>query len=276
MGILEKINHQLSGQGPRKIVFLHGLIGSGNNWSRTVRLFDPTEFTVLTYDQRGHGRSFQPVSGYTAADYTSDLLELTDTLQWPTFDLVGHSMGGRVALEFASLHPSKLRSLTIEDIGVAASPSNTSRIESLINRVPTPFSDRKAAKAYFFGPFIESLNGANDAKDLANFFYANLAEKQNPNDGSKFVDWRFYKQGIFDTLQDGRSKDRSIAWSEIAVPTLLIRGQSSKDLPESEYQRMLSLNPNCVGVEIKDSGHWVHFDQPQLFYEQLYSFLKSH
>jgi esterase len=276
MRILEKINHQFTGQGPRKIVFLHGLIGSGNNWSRTIRLFDPTEFTVLTYDQRGHGRSFQPVTGYSAAEYTTDLLEITQELNWPNFDLVGHSMGGRVALEFASLHPQKLRTLTIEDIGVAASPGNTSRIESLITRVPTPFLDRKSAKSYFFGPFIESLNGAKDAQDLANFFYANLVEKESPTDGIKSVDWRFYKQGIIDTLHDGRSKDRSEAWSKIQQPTLLIRGQNSKDLPESEYQRMLELNPKCKGVVIPDSGHWVHFDQPQAFYEQLYSFLKVH
>jgi len=275
VGILSKINHQISGQGPRKLVFLHGLIGSGNNWSRVVRLFDPNEFTILTYDQRGHGRSFQPPTGYGANDFAGDLLEAINELNWSQIDLVGHSMGGRVALTFASLYPEKLKSLTIEDIGIEPRPANTSKIESYITRVPTPFADRKSAKSYLFGPFIDSLTGASNAKDLANFFYANLTEKESGPDKTLTVDWRFFKEGILETLKENQNVDRSALWAAIKVPLMLIRGVTSTDLTQSEFDRMIALNPQCKGVVVADAGHWVHFDQPDVFFKHLNTFLKS-
>jgi esterase len=273
--ILSKINHQISGKGPQKLVFLHGLIGSGNNWSRVVKLFDPNLYTILTYDQRGHGRSFQPLTGYNANDFASDLLHILDELNWSQIDLIGHSMGGRVALTFASLYQTRLRSLTIEDIGVEPRPSNTSKIESYITRVPTPFSDRKSAKSYLFGPFLESLKDASNAKDLANFFYANLTEKESGPQKNITVDWRFFKQGILETLKENQNIDRSDIWAKVKVPALLIRGETSTDLTQGEFERMLKLNPSCKGVVVPEAGHWVHFDQPVVFFEHLNTFLKS-
>ena len=77
MSILENINCSISGSpGGRRWVFVHGLMGFLNNWRRITSSFGPSE-TCLVYDQRGHGKSFKPETGYTPEDYAQDLKDLT-------------------------------------------------------------------------------------------------------------------------------------------------------------------------------------------------------
>ena len=57
------------------------------------------------------------------------------------------------------------------------------------------------------------------------------------------------------------------------MPVLVVRGEHSKDLPKSIYEGMVSLLPHALGVEIRDAGHWVHFDQPEAFIRNLKNFL---
>src|SRR3712207_2123744 len=117
MSEMKKFNYSLSGaENGRRWVFVHGLMGFLNNWKKITSFLDATERS-LTYDQRGHGRSFKPDSGYMPEDYAQDLKELTDQLGWDKFILCGHSMGGRNVLVFASMYPEKVEKLIIEDIG---------------------------------------------------------------------------------------------------------------------------------------------------------------
>lgn len=270
MGILEKINHQLLGTGPRRIVFLHGLAGSGNNWSRTTSQFSKDAWTILTYDQRGHGRSFKPQTGYRSEDYAGDLLGILNELNWPQIDLVGHSMGGRVALTFASQNPDRLRSLTVEDISVGPAQTAVSKIETWIESVPVPFAEKKLAKDYLFGEFRSHFSNETEHRNIANFFYANLEEK-----APGVIEWRFFKPGILESLREGRTLDRSPQWAGLKIPTLIIRGENSQDLSPEEYLRMCSLLPSCKGVVVPNAGHWVHSDQPKTFFEELNTFLNS-
>jgi len=82
MSYLDNFNFQLVGKelGP-KLVFLHGLMGSGANWRKIVKEFSD-QFQVLTFDQRGHGRSFQPENAYSPKDYSEDLLKILKELGW--------------------------------------------------------------------------------------------------------------------------------------------------------------------------------------------------
>src|SRR5436305_14748609 len=97
---------EASGGEAPKLVFLHGVMGYSANWRRIARAFEHTHH-VLVYDQRGHGRSFQPPTGYAPEDYASDLEKILDELGWGAIQLVGHSMGGRAALHFAYESPDR-------------------------------------------------------------------------------------------------------------------------------------------------------------------------
>ena len=95
MSYLNNFNYQILGQKANpKLVFLHGLMGFGSNWRTMARHFEE-RYEILLYDQRGHGRSFQPAE-YRLDDYADDLDKITAELGWTSFILVGHSLGGLV------------------------------------------------------------------------------------------------------------------------------------------------------------------------------------
>src|SRR5688572_25301891 len=129
--ILDRFHFELKGSGPRRVVFLHGLMGSFSNWKRIVSALGP-EFTTLSYDQRGHGRSFQPEAGYAPLDFAEDLKHVLESLGWDSAYIVGHSMGGRAAIAFAYHYPQSVERLVIEDIGPGADAQGSERIAKLL------------------------------------------------------------------------------------------------------------------------------------------------
>lgn len=251
-------------------MFLHGLMGSAANWRRIIRDFE-ADFHILAYDQRGHGRSFQPVSGYAPQDYANDLLTILNELGWETIHLVGHSMGGRNALEFAHAHPRRVARLVIEDIGPNQDFEAVRGIERLLGLVPTPFPSRQVAKDFFDSEYPRLIADHPQPVVLSRYFYSNIVETA---DGR--ADWRFSKQGVLASVREGRKDDRWAMFRELSRPTLVIRGEFSDELPRPVFERMLSENPGHVrGIEIKNSGHWVHFDAPEEFIKALQDFFRS-
>jgi len=81
----------------RRFVFLHGLMGYGMNWRRIATGLQQNDI-ALVFDQRGHGKSIKPVTGYAHEDYADDLELIRRDLVWEDFNFVGHSMGGSNAL----------------------------------------------------------------------------------------------------------------------------------------------------------------------------------
>ncbi len=247
-------------------MFLHGVMGSGINWRRIAQAFE-ADFQVLTYDQRGHGRSFHPKSGYRPRDYAEDLRLLLDELGWSQIFLVGHSMGGRNALEFAMHFSQRVKALVIEDIGPAASNAAVERLEKLLNLVPTPFPSREAARQFFETQYPQLISFYPQPAAVSRFLQANIDQK---DDGT--FSWRFDKEGIFQSMREGRNEDRWDALRNLKMPVLIVRGEKSQDLTREEFERMQQVLPSARAVEIANAGHWVHFDQPEAFIEAVRAF----
>lgn len=267
MSILENIHHTISGvQDGRRWVFVHGLMGFLNNWQKITSILGQTE-CCLTYDQRGHGKSFKPDTGYTPEDYAKDLKDLTDALGWDRFILVGHSMGGRNVTVFASLYPEKVEKLIVEDIGPEAKGSSIEYYQKLLDGVPTPFASRDMARDFFKKEFPSRVETKEPPTVLAGFLYANMVETNGQ------WDWRFSKKGILETVRVGRMEDR---WKEVRslqMPTLWIRGELSSELKPEVYQKILASNSMIQGVEIAGAGHWVHSEKPHEFSQALKNFV---
>lgn len=268
---LSQFNYQLVGpETGRRWVFLHGLMGYGSNWRKITSGLDKTE-RVLTFDQRGHGRSMKPMTGYAPEDYADDLFLITQELDWDKFILVGHSMGGRNALSFAHKFPEKLEKLVIEDIGPEGAPEAPKYYRDLMGLIPTPFATKLEAKEFFLNEFpkrLKAFGNHENAETLGQYLYSNLIEQPD----GKF-DWRFYLEGIHQSVLLGRAKDQWNELRSLPVETLVIRGERSKELSREVFQRMTLANPRVQGVEIPNAGHWVHADQPQLFLRALQEFI---
>lgn len=250
-------------------MFLHGVMGSLANWSRVKSEFE-SDHQVLVLDQRGHGHSFHPTDAYTYEAYAKDLFLLLEDLEWHQIRLVGHSMGARVALVFCDLYANIVERVVIEDITPGINVEAGAQIQSWIMGVPTPFASRKAAKEFFFGPqFARQFSTPQQATAMANFFYMNIQET------AEGADWRFSRQGILQTIDEGFRVDRWAEWERLKIPSLVIRGERSPDLPWTDYERMLKSNSLSQGAEIQNSGHWVHFDQPEKFKTLVREFMNA-
>lgn len=265
---LAQFHSQLYGpEDGRRWVFLHGLMGFSANWRKIIKGLEATE-RCLTYDQRGHGRSIKPAAGYAPENYADDLLEILNELGWEKIVLVGHSMGARNAMNFAFRFPERVEKLVLEDIGPEGNPQQLEYYQYLLGLVPTPFANRAEAKDFFTHKFAEVAKTRDRADVLGAYFYANMEDKP---DGQ--VSWRFFKEGILESVRAGRDRDRWDELRQLKMPVLLIRGRESQELSPEVYARMLGANKMIKGVELGPSGHWVHADQPQAFIEALKDFV---
>jgi len=237
-------------------------MGFAANWGKIWPFFEK-ERQILVFDQRGHGKSAKPVTGYAPSDYAQDLKNLLETLGWKKIHLVGHSMGGRVAMQFAHLFPKTVSCLILEDSGAEANPSRIQWIQNLLGSVPTPFFDREEAKKFFSSHF------SNDPT-TGGFLYANL---ENKSDGT--LHWRFHAPGMIETIEKGRAVDGTGIFKSLTIPILLIRGEKSIELPASEATRMTEINPHSKLITIPDASHYVHADKPKEFIETLTAFLQA-
>lgn len=270
MSILDHFHHSITGpeQAP-KLVFLHGVMGYAANWRRIAKAFEE-RFQVLAYDQRGHGRSFHPSSGYGPDEFAGDLEEILNALGWREVHLVGHSMGGRVAMHFAASRPKRVTRLVIEDIGPSMQQVGVSLVLRMLDAVPVPFASKRDAKQWFDTKFMEIFREERQKEGLAAYLYANLIENEQ-----KQAVWRFSEYGVREIVAQGRTREHWDDLRSLQMPTLLVRGEFSRDLPLTVYEQVLAINGNIQGVEIPGAGHWVHSDQPEAFIQALETFFAS-
>ena len=270
---LSNFHHSITGDASKpKLVFLHGVMGFALNWRRIAKAFE-ADYQVLAYDQRGHGRSFHPASGYSPEDYANDLEKILDELGWREITLVGHSMGGRASYSFAARHPERVTRLVIEDIGPKTYDTGTgvTLVEQMLDVVPVPFESKKAAREWFSTEFPRLFSAQKKKLQLAEYLYANIMETTPKGPAT----WRFSEAGVRESVAQGRAAERWDDISALKMPTLVMRGEFSGDLPREVFEKMLSLNPNIQGIEIAGSGHWIHSDKPEIFIETLETFFRG-
>ncbi len=261
---LEEVRHLEPSD--RKWIFLHGLMGYAINWRKIVSGLNKTDVSLI-FDQRGHGRSWQPETGYAPEDYAEDVFRISQELGWQKFNLVGHSMGGRNALLFASKYSEKIDRLVIEDIGPEAQADATRYYEDMLGAIPTPFPSKLAAKQFFMNDFGKVAKLRGDLETIGLYLYSNLIDRP---DGT--ADWRFSKNAIFESIKMGRAKDHWRELRALSVPTLVIRGGNSPDLSSEVFSQIAVANPRIQTYEVPNAGHWVHYDQPEVFIRILKQF----
>lgn len=272
---------QITGMGPKEgasetpsLVFLHGVMGYAMNWRRVAKTFED-RYRVLAYDSRGHGRSahadlLSNPDAYTPECLAEDLHGILDELGWERVFLVGHSMGGRVAYTFAARYPERVRGLVIEDIGPVMSPDNVSLSSRVLQTVPVPFASKAAAKEWFATRFPVLFRDLHDPQALGAWLYANITESSSGQ-----AVWRFHADGIRQAIVAGHHRERWQEIEQLRVPTLVIRGELSTDLPREVFERMLRGNRMIRGVEIAGAGHWVHSEKHEQFVAAVRTFTDS-
>ena len=261
MSIRNKLYHRIEGQGP-PLIFIHGILGFWRNFYSVSRAFISTN-QVLLYDQRGHGRSFHK-KPYQLKSFVQDLKQLVEELGWKKVFLVGHSLGGYVSYLFAHQYPERVQKMVIVDASPWPLEEARNKIQNILLSLPSSFPDRNQAKEFF----KQSVEKKIFSKNIADFLMASLEVSSK-----KSMKFLFDRDGLLELLEDLKKYKIPLFIKDIQTPSLILRGEKSQHFKRSDFEKLLRLKASFTGKEIKNSGHWIHFEQPQEFIKCLKKFL---
>jgi len=249
------------------VILLHGVTGHARTWDNESAAL-ASRSRVLALDQRGHGDSDPPPdTDYTIATLAGDLAAFADALALPRFALVGLSLGGRVAIQYASTHPARATRLVVVDIGPDIAPEGRLRVGRMMAGAPERFSTLEEVVAY---------QRANNPRYTDALLRARVEHGMRPLPDGGFT-WK-YDRGLRELVRGGRWSDPIDlwpAWSALACPTLLVRGAESDILTADIAKKMLEAQPNARLAEVAGAGHTVPGDQPAAFVKLLAAFLDA-
>ncbi|MCA9784200.1 MAG: alpha/beta fold hydrolase [Candidatus Cloacimonetes bacterium] len=242
--------HTYGDAGPA-LVILHGLLGSGTNWGSFAREFAPVA-RIIAPDQRNHGTS--PHDGDMSVEaLAADLLETLDDLELERTHLLGHSMGGKVAMHFATRWPERVRHLLLADITAREYGEGEHRwiFDALGSLDPgTLVSLRDAGEA--LRPLIPDPG-------LRQFLLMTL-ERDPEGSGLRF---RVNLPVLSRELQ--RIRGATPLEGVFEGPTLLVRGERSDYVADEDLPPLRSHFPRLQLATLAHAGHWLHVDQPVAF-----------
>ncbi len=242
------------------VIILHGLFGQSDNWVTVGRRI-ADQFHVFIPDQRNHGQSpHTPVHSFPAM--ADDLADFIDEHQIENPILIGHSMGGKVAMTYALENPAKVMKLAIIDISPRRYPervTHTQVISQMLSIDLEKMSTRTEVE--------KILDSQMTDKRVQMFILKNLYYKLHGK-----LAWRLNLEAInqsMDQLFDSVSSN-----NQYTGPVLFIRGGKSDYVPDSDLPLILSMLPQAQIKTISGASHWVHADAPEELCFLLSSFLE--
>lgn len=244
------------------IVMLHGASSNCHNWDFMCRSL-ADDYHILAIDQRGHGDSGRPASGYHPADYAADLAAFREAMGLERIFLIGHSMGGRVALLHTAQSGSPVAGLVLVDCGPSAPRAGLERITQAITSAPDSFADEQEAYAY-----IKMLRPRYSHETLQNRVSHALLRRE---DGR--LAWKYDRDALLQSIHGSVGVDWWDCLAKVPCPTLVVRGAESDILPQEIARRMLEVLQASELVEIAEGSHAVPFEDTTVFESAVRRFL---
>ncbi len=249
------------GETGRRIVFLHGLFGRGKNFTRIAKALAP-EFSSLLVDLPNHGDSdWTAAFDYIEiADAVADhIAEVTEPEQRPVH-LVGHSLGGKVAMVLALRRPDLIDRLVIVDIAPKAGGS-TGVFEHLLSSLADLDLDRVESRTDADVALQEPIPEAATRGFLL----------QNLRPTSSGYAWQPNLELLYSSL-DAIGDFPDMGDAQFDHPVLWVAGEDSEYISRDDLPQMRALFPRTTLLTVKGSGHWVHSEKPQAFVSALTTF----
>ncbi len=241
------------------LIVLHGLFGTSDNWNTLAKKYGE-HFTTYTVDLRNHGRSsHDDIWNYEVM--AEDVAELMTHENISSAHIMGHSMGGKVAMFMAGKFARKLNKLIISDIGPKHyAPHHDDTLGALNGLDLDQIKTRKEAEAYM----ETKISEFSTRQFLLKSLYWN-EEK---------LAWRFNLPVITREIENvGIELEKDIFFEG---PTLFIRGSKSKYILDADIDNILEHFPNSRLTTIENAGHWIHADKPMEYFQATLDFLKNY
>lgn len=252
------LHSKILGDSNKHILILHGFLGSGDNWISIARKLNPLGYTIHLIDQRNHGRSFHSEK----FDYNLMCKDLLNYIKHHNIDnsiLIGHSMGGKTAMNFSLIHPKLVSKLIVLDTSPRGYPVlHQNIIDSLKEIDLSVFVTRKEID-------IELRKSVNQ-QGLRNFLLKNIYRM---NDGK--LNFRFNLQSLSQNI--GKIGQKIESETQFTREVIFIKGETSDYINESDKVMINNLFPNAKFYKIPNAGHWLHVDNPIDFISILLSLI---
>ena len=256
---MELLNSNIIGEGEKNLLILHGFLGMGDNWRTHGKNLAEKGYCVHLIDQRNHGRSFWS-EDFNYKLMVEDLKFYMDHHQISTTILLGHSMGGKTAMNFALRYSQLVEKLIIVDISPRYYPPHHENIlAALMSLDFQVIRSRKRAE--------EQLSNYISDLGTRQFLLKNLHWLENGKLGLKI--------NIEVLKNSGEAIGQAVSCDKVFdKPTLFMIGSNSNYVDKSSDNHMIkSYFLNTEMIEIKGAGHWPHAEQPKLFFDHLISWI---
>jgi len=263
--MLINLSFRKTGHGP-VLVILHGLYGSSDNWISIAKKLEE-RFTVFIPDLRNHGQS-PHTSTHTYQDMVDDLSLFFKNHHINKATLLGHSMGGKLAMMFAAEYPELITGLIVADIA----PKN-------YNSENKPF--KTVLQHEMILGLMEELNlvTVTSRKEIDYFLSEKLKNstlrqfliKNIHRDKEGYFEWKINVPVLKHAL-DSITSDVNSDWFAdrqpiLNYPVTFIRGLNSDYISDQDFIAIKEIYPEARLIDIPDAGHWLHAEQPEKFVE---------
>lgn len=232
------------------MVLLHGIFGSSDNWLTQAKLLS-TRYHTYALDMRNHGQSLHdPVFDYPSM--VKDVLDFMDKHRIENPIVMGHSMGGKVAMNFAVAHPDKLQKLIVVDIAPKKYNMKHYVILEGLKAIPIDKITSRNEADDALAPFVEEA-------DVRQFLLKNIQRK--PEGGFK---WKLNLDAI-DRNIESIGVDLHFK-GKFEKPTLFVKGAKSIYIRDEDFEHIREVFP-AAELKTLDTGHWVPAEKPKEFVE---------
>lgn len=253
-----KLNYKKLGEG-KPVIILHGLFGSLDNWMSLAKKWSEN-YQIWLVDQRNHGQS--PHSeDFNYELMAEDLKEFLSENEIKDPIILGHSMGGKTAMEFAVNYPKQLKKLIVVDIAPIKYEVHHYDIIAALESVDLN-------KIQSRGEADKTLSKKISEFGVRQFLLKNLYWKSKEK-----LAWRFNLEVIKNNIIP--ISEWNISEKQFEKSTLFIKGENSEYIKREHASEITKRFPNYQLEVIDEAGHWVHAENPEKFSEIVTSFMKD-
>ncbi|WP_047419049.1 alpha/beta fold hydrolase [Cellulophaga sp. Hel_I_12] len=256
---MQLLHSQILGTG-KPLLILHGFLGMSDNWKTLGNSYAENGFEVHLLDQRNHGKSFQSdIFNYDVL--VEDVKNYMAHYNLENTILLGHSMGGKTAMQFACSYPEKIAKLLIADIAPKYYPPHHQSILNALNAI-----DVKS---------LDSRSDADDAlkKHIKDFGIRQFLLKNLYWVEKGVLDFRFNLKVLSTKMEEVGENISSNATYE--GPCLFLRGDRSEYITSEDQALIKRHFPKATIKTIEKAGHWLHAENPEQFFDFSYNFMNS-
>ena len=255
----ETLFSKIEGVG-KPLLILHGFLGMSDNWKTLGSQYAEAGYQVHLLDQRNHGRSFWS-DDFNYDVLSDDLFRYISDRQLKKVCIIGHSMGGKTAMQFACDHPLTTEKLIVADMAPKYYPPHHDQIIEGLQALDFDLIDSRSNADETLKNYIEDLG-------TRQFLLKNLYWVEKGKLG-----WRFNLDVLSEKMNE--IGENIGATSIYEGPTLFLRGGRSEYIIPSDIDDIRKHFPAARLETIENAGHWLHAENPKLFFEKTVAFLNT-